>query len=163
MFSLRAVHDPITISLCPFCKSSLIGDLQIVGCFLCNTPHHDVCWHENHSRCSIFHCPGTQTFLYVECSESAVIRRIVHSWVLYFALNGILLLVIPFFGDFLVVPPPLLYVIGVISLARTVKNRVRGSTLRAPFIQFEIAFQLLPAVLIVGLIVVLLFIVSCII
>jgi hypothetical protein len=46
--------------LCPYCKAGL-SDVAIVRCMQCNTVHHNICWLEYGSRCSVFSCDSRQS------------------------------------------------------------------------------------------------------
>lgn len=50
------IRHPEKTVLCPFCKSSLGG--QLIQCSLCHTAHHAVCWKENGNLCCVFRCLG---------------------------------------------------------------------------------------------------------
>lgn len=44
---------------CPYCREPLQG--PAVRCCDCGTSHHDTCWNDNGSRCTVFQCQGNQT------------------------------------------------------------------------------------------------------
>lgn len=51
------VNDHIG-KICPFCKTKLTADDEIVICSQCEMPHHKDCWVENQG-CTTFGCQGT--------------------------------------------------------------------------------------------------------
>jgi len=44
--------------ICPFCKTPLTEDDNVVVCSMCEMPHHKECWVEN-GACTTFGCMGT--------------------------------------------------------------------------------------------------------
>ena len=44
--------------ICPYCKTELKENDDIVVCSICDMPHHKDCWIENQG-CTTFGCLGT--------------------------------------------------------------------------------------------------------
>lgn len=44
--------------MCPYCKTTISSNDDIVICSICNMPHHKECWVENQG-CTTFGCTGT--------------------------------------------------------------------------------------------------------
>jgi len=58
--------------ICPFCKTEIINDDNVVICSACDMPHHKECWVENQG-CTTFGCLGT-----IQClNENPKITRAV--------------------------------------------------------------------------------------
>lgn len=45
---------------CPYCRTALADDSQLVRCNACETLHHQECWTRNGHKCSIFGCDSNQ-------------------------------------------------------------------------------------------------------
>lgn len=57
--------------ICPYCKSELKEDEDIVVCSHCEIPHHKDCWIENEG-CTTFDCQGTIQEVDIEINEPII-------------------------------------------------------------------------------------------
>lgn len=58
---------------CPFCREPIAARKDGVRCTRCATPHHDACWRENQSRCTVAGCAGQGTLPFTRRAASRIV------------------------------------------------------------------------------------------
>jgi hypothetical protein len=67
-------NQSVESDICPYCRSGLTMNDNLVACKSCKTLHHQICWNTNH-RCTVFGCSGKKSIAYGSNKKSAGLKQ----------------------------------------------------------------------------------------
>jgi hypothetical protein len=60
--------------ICPYCRSAISVNDNLVVCKSCKTLHHQICWNANH-KCTVFGCRGKKSIAYGKSKKTSVLKQ----------------------------------------------------------------------------------------
>jgi hypothetical protein len=66
--------QPLEADICPYCRSGISKDENLVVCKSCKTIHHQSCWDANH-RCTVFGCSGKKSIAFGNSKKSVILKQ----------------------------------------------------------------------------------------